>query len=290
MEFGAHFVSTVYPQPGRAVQFCQVAERAGFSFAVAVEHVVWPTDYNSKYPYNQTGRLPGDPTTLLPDPLVWMTHVAACTKTLRFMTGVLILPQRNPVVLAKQLATMDFMSGGRMELGIGVGWLREEFEAIGVPFERRGKRADETIAAMRALWAGDDASYDGELVNFAGISCNPKPVQQPLPIIIGGHSEAAARRAGRLGNGFFPATGWDGDYKPLLAIIREEAKRAGRDPGEIQITTGIDPADPLNSALRLADMGIDRVVVPTAPFRKDIPGSLERFAAEVIAPLRERLG
>lgn len=290
MEFGAHFVSTVYPQPDLAVQFCQAAERVGFSFAVAVEHVVWPTDYNSKYPYNQTGRLPGDPTTVLPDPLVWMTHVAACTETLRFMTGVLILPQRNAVVLAKQLATMDFMSGGRMELGIGVGWLREEFEAIGVPFERRGKRADETIAAMRALWAGDDAGYDGELVNFAGISCNPKPVQQPLPIIIGGHSEAAARRAGRLGNGFFPATGWDGDYKPLLAIIREEAKRAGRDPGEIQITTGIDPADPLNSALRLAEMGIDRVVVPTAPFRKDIPGSLERFAAEVIAPLRARLG
>ena len=185
---------------------------------------------------------------------------------------------------------MDYMSGGRMELGIGVGWLKEEFEAIGIPFERRGRRTDETIEAMRALWAGDDASYDGEFVNFAGISCNPKPAQESVPIIVGGHSEAAARRAGRLGNGFFPATGWDGDYKPLLAIIREEADKAGRDPDEIQITTGIDPEDPLNSALRLAEQGIDRVVVPSAPFRKDVAGSLERFAAEVIAPAKERLG
>ena len=290
MEFGVHFASTVYPQPDRAVQFCQKSEQVGFSFAVAVEHVVWPTDYASKYPYNATGKLPGDPSTLLPDPLVWMTHVAACTEHMRFMTGVLILPQRNPVVLAKQLATMDYMSGGRMELGIGVGWLKEEFEAIGIPFERRGRRTDETIEAMRALWAGDDASYDGEFVNFAGISCNPKPAQESVPIIVGGHSEAAARRAGRLGNGFFPATGWDGDYKPLLAIIREEADKAGRDPDEIQITTGIDPEDPLNSALRLAEQGIDRVVVPSAPFRQDVAGRLERFAAEVIAPAKERLG
>ena len=266
------------------------AEAAGIDSLWTVEHVIYPDSYGSTYPYDESGRMMMAPDTDLTDPLTWLTWVGAHTSTIRLATGILILPERNPVVLAKQLGTMDSLTGGRIDLGIGVGWLREEFEAIGVPFERRGQRADETIAAMRALWAGDDASYDGELVNFAGISCNPKPVQQPLPIIIGGHSEAAARRAGRLGNGFFPATGWDGDYKPLLAIIREEAKRAGRDPGEIQITTGIDPADPLNSALRLADMGIDRVVVPTAPFRKDIPGGLERFAAEVIAPLRERLG
>ena len=289
MEFGVHFVNSTYPEPGRAVEFCRAAENAGFTFAVTIEHVVWPTDYGSIYPYSPTGRLPGQLTAALPDPLIWMTHVAACTERLRFMTGVLILPQRNPLVLAKQVATMDYLSGGRIELGIGVGWLQEEFEALGIPFAHRGRRTDEYVGAMRALWAEDDADYAGEFVNFKGMSCNPKPVQTPLPIVVGGHSEFAARRAGRLGNGYFPATGWAGDIKPLLAIVRAEAEKCGRDPAQIQITTGLDPDDMVGSAERMAELGATRVVVPSAPFRDDIPGSLERFAAEVIAPVRELL-
>ena len=130
MEFGLHFASTTFPERERSVQCCQEAELAGVSFAVAVEHVVLPTDYESVYPYSPTGKLPVDLITNLPDPLVWMTHVAACTQRLRFMTGVLILPQRNPLVLAKQIATMDYLSGGRIELGIGVGWLREELRLL----------------------------------------------------------------------------------------------------------------------------------------------------------------
>ena len=290
MEFGLHFASTTYPERDRSVQFCQEAELAGFSFAIAVEHVVLPTNYASVYPYSPTGKLPGDLMANLPDPLVWMTHVAACTERLHFMTGVLILPQRNPLVLAKQLATMDYLSGGRIELGIGVGWLREEFEAIGVPFERRGQRTDEHIEAMRALWASDDASYHGDFVNFTRMSCNPKPMQDPLPIIIGGHSEYAARRAGRLGNGFFPATGWSGDIKPLLEIVHDEAEKASRDPNLIQVTTGLGPENHLESALRLGEQGIHRVVVPSTLFKDDIPGSLQRFAADVINPAKVRIG
>ena len=290
MEFGVHFVNSTYPEPDRAVEFCQAAERVGFSFAVTVEHVVLPTDYDSTYPYSPTGKLPGDLGTNLPDPLIWMAHVAARTERLRFMTGVLILPQRNPLVLAKQVATMDYLSGGRIELGIGVGWLEEEFDALGIPFARRGPRTDEYVGAMRALWTKDDAGYSGEFVNFERMSCNPKPLQNPLPIIVGGHSEFAARRAGRLGNGYFPATGWDGDIKPLLAMVREEAGKCGRDPDEIQITTGLDPEDPVGSAERMAEMGAARVVVPSNQFSGDIPGSLERYAAEVIAPVQERLG
>ncbi|MDP6175210.1 MAG: LLM class F420-dependent oxidoreductase, partial [Rhodospirillales bacterium] len=225
----------------------------------------------------------------LPDPLVWMTHVAACTERLRFMTGVLILPQRNPLVLAKQIATMDYMSGGRMELGIGVGWLEEEFDALGIPFARRGKRTNEYIEAMRALWATDEAAYHGEFVNFDDMNCNPKPIQADLPIIIGGHSEFAARRAGRLGNGYFPATGWAGDITPLLAIVRQEAEKAGRDPAQIQITTGIDPEDPLGSAERMAELGASRFAIPSAIFEGDFADKLERYAAEVIGPVQERL-
>ncbi len=290
MEFGVHFANFIFPQPDRAVEFCQVAERVGFSFAVTIEHVVLPTNYNSTYPYSPTGKLPGDHLTPLPDPLVWMTHVAACTERLRFMTGVLILPQRNPLVLAKQIATMDYMSGGRMELGIGVGWLEEEFDALGIPFARRGKRTDEYIEAMRALWAADEAAYHGEFVNFDEMNCNPKPIQADLPIIIGGHSEFAARRAGRLGNGYFPATGWAGDITPLLATVRQEAENAGRDPGKIQITTGLDPEDPLGSAQRMAELGASRFAIPSAIFEGDFTDKLERYAAEVIAPVQERLG
>jgi probable F420-dependent oxidoreductase len=116
----------------------------------------------------------------------------------------MILPQRNPLVLAKEVATLDYLSGGRIKLGIGVGWLKEEFEALGIPFERRGKRADDYIAAMRALWASDVASFVGEFVKFDKVSCNPKPVAKSVPIVVGGHSEAAARRAGRLGTASSP--------------------------------------------------------------------------------------
>jgi probable F420-dependent oxidoreductase len=147
------------------------------------------------YPYAPGGRLPGGPSTKFPDPLIWLTWVAAATTRLRFMTAVMILPQRNPLVLAKEVATLDYLSGGRIELGIGVGWLKEEFEALGIPFERRGKRADEYVAAMRALWAGDGASFAGEFVKFDKVSCNPKPVAKSVPIVVGGHSEAAALRA-----------------------------------------------------------------------------------------------
>jgi probable F420-dependent oxidoreductase len=139
-----------------------------------------------------------------PDPLIWLTWAAAATTRLRFMTAVMILPQRNPLVLAKEVATLDYLSGGRIKLGIGVGWLKEEFEALGIPFERRGKRADDYIAAMRALWASDGASFVGEFVKFDKVSCNPKPVAKSVPIVVGGHSEAAARRAGRLGTASSP--------------------------------------------------------------------------------------
>lgn len=207
MKFALHFANSNFPDGAGAKRIATAAEAAGFDSLVVIEHVVWPTHYTSRYPYSPTGRLPGGPDTKLPDPLIWMAFAAAATTRLRFMTGILILPQRNAVVLAKELATLDYMSGGRIDLGIGVGWLKEEFEAIGVPFSERGKRTDETIAALRALWDKDDASYKGQFVSFEGMSCNPKPASGRITILIGGHSEIAAKRAARLGDGFFPATG-----------------------------------------------------------------------------------
>lgn len=289
MDFGLHFVNLSYPDPDGAVTVCQAAENAGFAFAVTIEHVVWPTAYESIYPYSPTGKLPGSWNTILPDPLIWMAYVAAHTENLRFMTGVLILPQRNPLIVAKQIASLDYLSGGRIELGIGVGWLEEEFIALKVPFEGRGKRTDEYVEAIRALWSQDDVSFSGQYTSFVGMNCNPKPVQDKLPIIVGGHSELAARRAGRIGDGFFPATGWAGNKNSLFTIMSDEAKRHGRDPDKILRTTGLNEEDPLESSLKLAEKGFDRVVVNSALFKKDPKGEIERFRDEVIGPFNERV-
>lgn len=308
MKFSLHFANTNFPDAAGAKRLALAAEAAGFESVVVVEHVVWPTTYASTYPYAPSGRLPGGPGTKLPDPLIWIAFAAAVTTRLRFLTGILILPQRNPVVLAKELATLDSMSGGRIELGVGVGWLREELEAIGVPFERRGARADEYMAAMRALWAGDDASFSGQFVSFHGMSCNPKPVAGRVPFVIGGHSEVAARRAGRLGDGFFPATGAAVALEPLIGLMRQTAREHGRDPAGIEVTAGCPGAlpgaagDPLRAVREARAQGIGRVVLPVTAFMDgpstsaaqdaqtltgrqagDLEGRLMEFGAKVIA-------
>jgi probable F420-dependent oxidoreductase len=272
MQFALHFANSNFPDAAGAKRLATAAEAAGFHSLVVIEHVVWPTHYESRYPYSPTGRLPGGPETPLPDPLIWMAFAAAATSRLRFMTGILILPLRNPVVLAKELATLDSMSGGRIDLGIGVGWLAEEFEAIGVPFAARGRRTDEAVAAMRALWDKDDASFAGEHVRYSGMSCNPKPAQGRVPIIVGGHSEVAARRAARLGDGFFPATGSPVDIAPLIDLMRRTAADLGRDPASIEVITGCPDAlpgsgvDPLKAVEDARRRGVTRVVLPVTAF------------------------
>jgi len=293
VKFGLHFANLTFPDPAAAHRVARAAEAAGLESLITVEHVVWPTRYTSRYPYAPDGRLPGGPATALPDPLIWMAHVAAVTTRLRLITGVLVVPQRNPLVLAKQVATLDHLSGGRVSLGIGVGWLREEFDALGVPFERRGARTDEYVAAMRALWAGDDASFSGTFVRFEGMSCNPKPPRGTVPILVGGHSEQAARRAGRLGDGFFPATGLQGPVEPLIDLMRRAAAEAGRDPGTIEITTGCPGAlgdDPIAAVEACRARGAHRVLVPAAGFRPDPETLLAAFGERVIRRTLDRRG
>ena len=153
----------------------------------------------------------------IPDPLIWLAYVAAATERIRLATGILILPQRNPVVLAKELATLDHLSGGRIILGIGIGWLAEEFAAIGVPFAERAARTDDHVAALRALWS-DDPTHHGEFTQFTDCIVSPRPAAGSIPIHVGGHSEAAARRAGRLGDGYFPVS--RGSYTRARRAVR----------------------------------------------------------------------
>jgi len=291
MKFCLHFANTTYPDPADAKRLALAAEAAGFESVMATEHVIIPTHYTSKYPYSATGRMSSGIDAPRPDPLAWLTYVGALTSHLRLITGVLVLPQRNPLVLAKQVATIDHLTGGRLELGIGVGWLREEFEALGVPFERRGARSDEYIEAMRALWDGDDASYRGEFVSFEGASCNPKPANGRTPIVIGGNSKVAIRRAGKYADGYFPATGDAGfDVAEAIKALRQEAETAGRDPDAIQIMAGCPDAlpgsgkDPLAAVAASAAAGVHRVVLPLAPFEADLEARLAEFGDKVIAP------
>lgn len=262
MKFGVMFANTgAATTKSGAVELAQAAEAAGLDSVWTVEHVVVPEGYRSAYPYSTSGRMPGDREDFpIPDPLMWLAFVASNTETLRLGTGVLILPQRNPVVLAKEVATLDHLSGGRVLLGVGVGWLEEEFDAVGVAFARRGARTDDAIAALRALWgAADTATHDGEFFSFANVYSRPRPPGGTVPVVIGGHSIAAARRAGRLGDGFFPARGNPEELAPLLQELRRAADAAGRDPDTIEITTGA-PARPELIA-RLADLGVHRVVL-----------------------------
>jgi probable F420-dependent oxidoreductase len=261
------------------------AEAAGIESVWTVEHVVFPDGYTSEYPYAEGGRMPMAPNTPLPDPLIWLTFVAATTERLRLGTGILILPERNPVVLAKEVATLDAMSDGRVELGIGVGWLREEFDALGIPWARRGARTDEYVAAMRALWDDDHASFDGEFVSFSGVSSNPKPADGRVPVVIGGHSRAAAERAGRLGDGFFPAKG---DIAELVDIARQTAADAGRDPLALEMTGPGDAllgSDPVAAAEAGAAMGLDRMILPALLLWNDPMTAAAELAERVVRPV-----
>jgi probable F420-dependent oxidoreductase len=283
MKFGIIFANAgPFGEPDVTAGLAQLAEEHGFESLWTVEHTVVPAGYASKYPYDESGKMPGGDEVSITDPLIWMTWVAAVTTRLRVATGILILPQRNPVTLAKELATLDVLSGGRVDLGIGVGWLREEFEALGVPFESRGARTDEYVAAMRALWNDDPATFKGEFVTFERCHSNPKPVQPGgIPIVIGGHSQAAARRAGRLGNGFFPGRYRDEELRPLLETMRASATEAGRDPAAIEITAG--GALDAGGVQRFADLGVGRVVIPPLGFDLEtLKSTIGNFAESVI--------
>ena len=240
------------PDPTEAKKLAIVAETAGFESVIAVEHVVIPSNYYTKYPYSKTGRLPGNEKTDWPDPLAWLTFIGAVTKKLKLITGVLVLPQRNPIILAKHLATIDRLTSGRIELGIGVGWLREEFSALNVQFNNRGERMDEYIQAMRKLWREDAATFKGKFINFDSVNCNPKPIDKNLPIIIGGHSARAVIRAAEFGDGFFPVTGMQNDLEPILSLLWEKMYAIGREPDEIEIMTGCPEllTSPSEEALR----------------------------------------
>ncbi len=292
MKFGIMFASTgPFATAEGAAAIATNADRCGIESIWSVEHVVIPDGYQSKYPYKEDGRIPGADDTDIPDPLIWLAYVAGITTQIRLATGILIVPQRNPVVLAKECATLDKLSNGRFELGIGVGWLEEEFTTLGLPFDDRGPRTDDYIAAMRALWTQDRAAHDGPFSSFTGAIQRPQPVQAGgVPIIVGGHSKAAARRAGRIGDGFFPISASEDELVGLLELMHRTASEHGRDGDDIAVTVGSwsPRRDNLDKVKELEDLGIDRLIVapPTGNIDK-LPQAIEQLA-EKIAPVATR--
>lgn len=291
MKFGIMFANTMeFTDALPALELARAAEAAGFESLWTVEHVIYPDVYESAYPYAADGKMPAKASTPIPDPLIWLAYLASATSTIRLATGILILPERNPLVLAKEIATLDHLSGGRVELGIGVGWLKEEFDALGIPWERRGARTDDYLRAMFALWDGDSADYDGEFSSFANVSSNPKPPTGRTRIVVGGHSKAAAKRAGRYGDGFFPGRGKPEELAELFDIVRQTAADAGRDPEAIEMTSGapfIRSDDPVAAAQEMAELGVDRMVFPAFAFRKDVAEACAAFGESVITPCQD---
>ena len=259
----------VTADPAWMTSFVRHAEGCGFESVVLVEHAVVVSDYKSVYPYATSGRMPLPDDCRIPDPIDLMAYLAGVTERITLATGVLVLPNHQAVILAKRVATVDVLSGGRVRLCVGVGWMDEELRATGADPRTRGRRTDETIAAMRVLWADsgpEGARFDGEFFSFQHAHSFPKPARPGgVPIHVGGHSEAAARRAGRVGDGFQPLGLAAEDLVVRLAQVRQSAADAGRDPDVIELTlSGYLPTTTEQQVTEAESAGAARLVVSTS--------------------------
>ena len=276
-----------HASPATATAIVETAEAAGLESAWTFEHVVMPTAYASAYPYHPKGKmfLPSD--TAFVDPLVAIAHAIGKTRRLRFGTGINILPQANPLLVAKQVACLDYLSGGRMMLGVGAGWLREEFEALGAPFAQRGKRMDDAMRALRAAWnGGGEVTYRSEFIDWSGFALSPQPVQAGgVPLIVGGTSPAAIRRAATLGDGWFVIHQDMAQLRALMHAFHAECRAAGRDPARIEVTAYHQYLKEGTSTLpEYAALGVHRLLMNLVQFREgDLTDNIKGYADTVLA-------
>ena len=293
MEIGAHLpvYGTAATRDGLLLAARRL-EALGYDSLWVSDHVVIPWEIRSRYPYNATGDFPLSPGTDFLEPLTALTLAAAVTSRVRLGTSVLVLPHRHPVLTAKMLATLDHLAPGRVVLGAGVGWMREEIELFGVPYPRRGAWTDEAIRIMRACWRDDRVSFKGEFFSFEGLGCRPRPPGGTIPIWIGGHTDRALRRVAALGDGWHAAFPTPTALGEGIARLREACQQAGRDPATLAISARLGlsarrPADDLLAELRaLRDLGVAHVILETR--MRDVAemtATYERFATDVRARL-----
>jgi len=295
MQVGISIFSTTF-NPEVVEFFAAKGDELGYHSLWMPEHVAFPVGFKSRYPYTPDGSFPGDIDLDTPEPISVLNYSAALTQRIKLGTSIVILPLHHPLYIGKQLATLDVLSGGRAIVGIGSGWLKEEFDALGLDFKTRGSRTNEAIEAMRAVWRDNPSSYHGNHFNFGPLKSFPKPVNGNIPVVIGGHSPANAKRAARLGDGLMP-----GSTIALAAeawrMTKEECARIGRNPSEIEFGCAAEKEvwmggwDKLaDSARRARDIGAVRISGPTTMFALEwkpdaIARAMEKVANEVIAKI-----
>lgn len=270
MKVGAIFPQTDMGKDAGAVRdFAQAVEGMGFDYTIAYDHVVG-VDVEARPDYLPGGRRPVYTSqSVFHEPMVLFAYLAAVTRKLGLATGIIILPQRQTVLVAKQAAEIDLLSGGRLRLGLGIGWNEVEYEALGMNFHNRGARSEEQIALMRELWTKDVVTFKGKwhTVNAAGI--NPLPVQRPIPVFLGGSADAVIQRIARIGDGWFINGGLTIENKSAIERMRQLAKEAGRDPstigieGAVRYQASASAEDYANAARAWKDVGASHIAVNT---------------------------
>jgi probable F420-dependent oxidoreductase len=275
-------------KPGFIKAVAQNADRLGFGTLWAPEHVVLFDEYASKYPYSADGRFLAGSNIDLLDPFIGLTYAAANSTRIRLATGICLVPEHNPLVLAKVTASVDSLSGGRLALGVGIGWSAEEFAALGIPFERRAQRTCEYIAAMRALWKDPKASFSGEFVRFENARCYPKPAQaMGVPIIFGGESLPALKRVARYGNGWFGVNLRPEQAAEKIAILHRllDAERRPHDAVEL-IISPYENKISMDDLHAYHDLGVSEFVpfVRLPASEAEIPSFLEQVARQWVEP------
>jgi probable F420-dependent oxidoreductase len=266
MRIGLHALGIgtgAQPEVIRAVAVA--AEASGFATLWSGEHVVMVDQPRSRYPYSPDGQIAVPAAADWLDPLLGLSFIAAVTSRIGLATGVLLLPEHNPVLAAKQAATLDVLSGGRLTLGVGIGWSAEEFAALGIPFSRRGQRTAEYVAAMRTLWADDVASFSGEFTRFDAVRVNPKPVRdRRIPVVVGGNSDTALARVAAFGDGWYGFNLTASAATERVSALAEQCRRRGRPLGELSVAVALTDASP-GMLPELARAGVTELVVVGAP-------------------------
>lgn len=282
MKFATFIMQT---SPSGLAGVARKAEELGFESLWIPEHIILPIEYKSPYPYGSTGRLPAPPDTPLHDPMLALAYVAGITSRIRIATGVFVLPLRNAFATAKAVASLDVLSGGRFMFGIGIGWLAEEFEAVGYSFRDRAARTREYVALMKELWTRTDPVFEGKTVRLKGFKFMPKPVQQPHPpLIFGGHTEPSLKRVAELGDGWYGIAENIEQIASVIKRLREHERQQNRTkPLEVTLAPRLGGPLKVDGVRRLGAMGVERLIVATGANARDAIAGMEKLRDDVMS-------
>ncbi len=281
-----------FNDPLHFLDLARTADDSGWDWFAVSDHLVFPEKIESAYPYAKDGKPYWASSTPWPDPWTAIAAMAAVTKRLSFITNIYILPVRNPVVVAKQIGTVAYMSGDRVALGIGTGWMKEEFILLGEDFHTRGRRMNEQVEVLRKLWRGGMVEHHGTYYEFERMELSPVP-KKPVPILVGGISDVALRRAARIGDGWIAVQHPAEELRALLAKLTALRKEYGTDGKPFEVVAACTDAFDVDAYRRLEEMGVTTLTTVPWIFYGGDPGSLvekqdglRRFGDEVIARMR----